>query len=506
MAELPASQKKISQSYSGNLGYFRRPHYLRSLRFWCFTITAIVSVVVAVTFNQWGSQKAFSTGPISENHAHLANNCQACHSGANNGMAELLQPKDPAALLSMVSLKAMDAACIQCHPTTTLHAPQTAGLVGTAFASQLQVVHATSCASCHREHTGQHRLASPANHACTDCHNDSAKLEQSYASSPKSPSPAPSATGVNLDLGDGLARFIPPPRKTEGLPPFASFPEGHPGFGYERPNAQDPADLKFNHARHFRSDIPQLNNAKLDCASCHQTEPNGAFYQPVRYEKHCQQCHSLQIQQSLPKLLIPHGDPEKVRHFLASLDSSFYESFRAQGTTDPVELSKRVDAERQILQQRGLFSLQDLEERVFLQGDPQTAKDERLMRSGNPKFLTECAKCHSVTPGTLDQGPTVQSPNVARRWLQAGTFNHRPHQNMKCADCHEGATKSKLTSDILLPTQQSCTECHHPPTAHKEGVKASCQSCHHFHSSASQTPLGDGARKLLKTTLLDHQP
>ena len=323
---------------------------------------------------------------------------------------------------------------------------------------------------------------------------------------PKDPAATASVSGVNLDLGDGLARFIAPPRKPETLPTFASFPDGHPVFGYERPNALDPADLKFNHARHFRSDVPQLNNKKLDCGSCHQPEPNGAFYQPVRYEKHCQQCHSLQLQQNLPNLLIPHGDPEKVRHFLSSLDSAFSEGFRAQGISDPVELSKRVESERLILQQRGLYTLQDLETRVFLQGDPQNGKDERLMRSGNPKFLTECAKCHSVTEGTLDHGPQVQKPNVARRWLQTGSFNHLPHQTMKCAECHEGATKSKLTSDILLPTQHSCAECHHPPTAQKEGVKASCQSCHHFHSPVSPAALGEGARQFPKTTLLDPKP
>jgi hypothetical protein len=132
------------------------------------------------------------------------------------------------------------------------------------------------------------------------------------------------------------------------------------------------------------------------------------------------------------------------------------------------------------------------------------------MRAGNAKFLTECAKCHDVTPATVDRAPEITPPNMAMRWLQKGQFNHQPHGHMQCAECHAAAKNSKLTSDILLPTQKSCAECHRapdaktPPIMHGKtdahathtsgefqrkfgGVKWDCQACHVFHAPAAAT-------------------
>ena len=153
-----------------------------------------------------------------------------------------------------------------------------------------------------------------------------------------------------------------------------------------------------------------------------------------------------------------------------------------------------------------MFSLEDLQKRVFLQGDPQDVSGERLMRSGKPKFLTECAKCHTVNAGGNGLEMAVQAPQIPKRWLSKGAFNHLPHKASACIDCHGAATKSKLTSDILLPTQQSCTECHQPFAAGKEGVKFSCQNCHHFHSSYTAPPLEASSRPAVPSTPLKLQP
>jgi len=98
---------------------------------------------------------------------------------------------------------------------------------------------------------------------------------------------------------------------------------------------------------------------------------------------------------------------------------------------------------------------------------------------------------------------------MAERWVQRGPFTHLPHEHMTCADCHGAATQSKLTSDILMPPQKLCAECHRPPNiANLEhwdamkndrarapdspalaaaqrsagGVKWDCQNCHVFHA------------------------
>jgi hypothetical protein len=102
--------------------------------------------------------------------------------------------------------------------------------------------------------------------------------------------------------------------------------------------------------------------------------------------------------------------------------------------------------------------------------------------------------------------------NIAERWAQRGPFTHLPHQHMNCADCHGGASQSKLTSDILMPSQKLCAECHRPLAQsvreregfagqHAElkpntpemvaaqrrdgGVRADCQTCHAFHAPLS---------------------
>ena len=529
MAEKNPTQKQIAGKYEGNLGYPRKRHYLRRLRAWCFAAVVVVSILGVFTFRYWGTQKAFSTGPISENHARFANDCRACHldaetdlfksllrdpsTGAHPPLATSATSPAAAKLLSRTSLSLMDQACLQCHPTRGLHLPQSTGLALRAVSSELNIVHATSCAVCHREHAGAQRMALPERQSCATCHDHADELRRTRRSL-KLDQAIVAASGENRDLGDGLVRFIAAPRPVGTLPAFANYSDGHPPFGYEQPGSLDPGDLKFNHARHLRGDLPAVKKGKLDCATCHQPGPGGVFDQPIRYEKHCQECHSLQIQPSLPQLRVPHGDPEKARYFLASLGTSFDAALRADGLTDPTEIARRVEIETQALRRRGLNTLEDLERRVFLEGDPRDDATTRLMRAGNPKFLTECAKCHTVTPGGANHAPIVHPPHLAERWVQRGPFTHLPHEHMACADCHGAASKSKLTSDILLPPQALCAECHRPqaataaqpweavktstaPTPHSPalaaaqrsagGVKWDCQSCHTFHAPPDAT-------------------
>ena len=65
------------------------------------------------------------------------------------------------------------------------------------------------------------------------------------------------------------------------------------------------------------------------------------------------------------------------------------------------------------------------------------------------------------------------------RWLGDGTFNHAKHQQQTCAECHSSIHASTLTSDINIPTQKSCTQCHNSKPG---GVKNDCLDCHHYHN------------------------
>ena len=503
MADDEPTQKRISQRYDGAADYPRRAHYFRGLRSWLFAIAVVATILGALAFNYWGNESAYSPGPISRTHANL--DCRACHLEADGFSSKLakLASHDAEAKTARASssISRMDAACLECHASAQLHVPQAASVGLRTVSTQLTLVHATACATCHREHAGHERRALPSQQTCVSCHSDAGALTRAQQSVKLENTPV-AAAGENRNLGDGIVRFVPPARSPGALPAFASYAEGHPPFAYEQSGVRDPAALKFNHERHLRADLPQVNGHRLTCVDCHRPGAGGAFFQPVKYEQHCAQCHTLLFQPSLPKLRIPHGDPQKVRYFLAGREAAFELALRVEGVSDPVELKQRVQVEMQALERRVGNDLDSLEKRVFFEGDPPDRAGDRLTRADTRKFLTECAKCHAVSPGSAEHAPKVQPPNMAERWVQRGPFTHLPHQHMECIDCHGAAKRSRETTDILLPPQTLCAECHRPPAsptrsvtapagdAHTHaafqrangGIKWGCTDCHGFHA------------------------
>ena len=527
MNEPRLTQRQISLRYAGSADYPGHRHYLRRLRLWLFVGLAASSIIAALTYAGLSKEDAFSPGPISQNHSRFRNNCRTCHLGVDQGswnLARLMSfasaPKSADSIHrgANSSIEGMDMACLQCHARESLHLPQAAGMGVRAVSSEITVVHATGCAACHREHVGLKRMALPGEQSCASCHGNAEALRHSRETlhlMERRIAP----TGENRNVGDGVIRFLTPALPANNLPAFTTYSQGHPGFAWERPGMRDPAILKFNHQRHFRSDLPLVNNHRLTCSDCHQPGPDGVYIQPVKYEQHCARCHTLQFQPSIPQLVIPHGDPEKVRYFLASREVSFGLALRAEGVTDPNELKRRVDFAMKDLERRVLISgrgagtsamspqldLLTLEERVFFEGDPPDRKDDNIGRASAPKFLTECHKCHpSITRGDAVRAPKIELPNMAHRWIQHGSFNHRPHDHMNCTECHGAALHSTETGDILMPSQKLCAECHRAPvlsmeTLHKStadgldaqspaqqrahgGIEWDCTNCHKFHS------------------------
>lgn len=548
MAGPNRTQKQIAEKYKGNLDYFRRGHYLRRLRLFAFLIAVVASLAAVFGYRYWGKPELFSTGPISENHARFANDCQVCHEGANPDLVEVLRAKkvnftadgvtqididkitksagEAAGKLDAKNLRAlaeqgiaytslslMDRSCLKCHEPMGLHQPQSAPLALKSTLKALPVVHAFACSTCHREHIGHQRMKLPTSESCESCHNNADELARTRELL-KLPKSNPPTRAENRDLGDGLVRFIPPAKK-DAPHAFKNYADGHPPFGYEAPNLRDPAHLKYNHWRHEQGDIPQLNGHQLRCADCHQPGGNGVRYQPVDFEKHCYSCHSLHIDPDLPEVRIPHGDPEKVRDFLRpdSLTLHFAEAFRARGVSDRLELGTKIKAEFDHLADRGMTTAEELERRVFFVGDPPVENERNTPKSNRTPFFASCAKCHDLerTGGV----PRVMPTNMAQQWVQRGPFTHVPHAHMQCTDCHGAAKTSKLTSDILMPPQKLCAECHRPldkkQLEHAQdtlklraelkpgssdlaeaqrragGVKEDCQSCHVFHAPPAAT-------------------
>lgn len=527
--------KQAVEKYQGNLSYFRRGHYLRWLKLSLFLLSVLVSLAAVMTYPRWGNSTLFSTGPISANHAGFAGDCRQCHEGAEPDLAKRLKSprlieatlrgKMPSGekaakwLLQKTALTRMDQACAKCHDPEQLHQPQAAALAMRGFISSLAVVHSSSCSECHREHVGTARMKLPDSRTCEGCHNDAARLQRSLTLVKLEDATPPTAP-ASLILPDGLRHFIVPRPGDRRLTPFKSFAEGHPAFEYETKAVKDPTVLNFNHQRHGQKDIPKINGHALNCTDCHKTTGDGAFFGRITFAQHCNRCHSLQVDPEMPGLTLPHGEPAAVRAYVEAIQSNMrIYAERKLGLNKPDELDKFVKERAERLKQRGLTKVEEFENRIFYTGDPPQTAATPVSKLGKAVFLPACVKCHALTPaqpatGTLAPLPKVTFVTPPDRWLTRGPFTHAKHTYMSCAACHDDpkltltpVRSSTHTSDILLPRQAICAECHHPAdpaTARpietvglkpeqvrlaltekqrKEGgVVSECQTCHRFHT------------------------
>ena len=130
-----------------------------------------------------------------------------------------------------------------------------------------------------------------------------------------------------------------------------------------------------------------------------------------------------------------------------------------------------------------------LEEQVFFGNLRQGPVPATAGYAGpGPAKFAGCATCHEVTArGTAV--PLITPPVMPDRWMNHAKFNHAKHTAMACADCH-AAAKSQLTSDIIMPSQHSCTACHSP----RGGVSDSCTTCHTYHNPPPAAWLSGGAQ------------
>src|SRR4029077_19984146 len=74
--------------------------------------------------------------------------------------------------------------------------------------------------------------------------------------------------------------------------------------------------------------------------------------------------------------------------------------------------------------------------------------------------------------------PVVAKAAITTRWLSHASFDHEAHQMVSCAACHAKAADSKETSDVLIPSVQTCKQCHH---AGSDAAEARCFECHTYH-------------------------
>jgi hypothetical protein len=85
-----------------------------------------------------------------------------------------------------------------------------------------------------------------------------------------------------------------------------------------------------------------------------------------------------------------------------------------------------------------------------------------------------CVTCHEL------EGGAFVDPAPAQAVLVRARFPHGAHlAHALCGKCHAGVERSRLSSDLALPSMTTCRECHVPGQA-REG----CLTCHGYHPRA----------------------
>ena len=408
--------------------------------------------------------------------AHQTDNetCVACHGSAHAGPHGLVKAAFNAtpgpfqvrslAATGLPGMNAIDRNCEQCHLAHSFHEPN--------------VARAHSCSACHREHQGSGLMAKPTDANCLSCHANAQVMQASVGLGKKL---SPAAFDYRPTQGRVLFKA---PRPEAGYTELIhSFATDHPEFQVLAAKLKDPDKLKFNHALHLSSgNVPQLNGHKLDCADCHKPDAAGVYYLKISYDENCQACHSLQFDVNNPGLRVPHGNAEHVRAFLRSLPEQYSEFGATQkGITRQADLQNFVQTQMTQIRER-YGSGEELERRIFF-SDAHTGPAMQVAGTdalGAARF-PGCAYCHEVTPSE-NSTPIVSQPFLPDRWLIRGQFDHSKHFKVSCTQCHD-ALHSRDTADVLLPTKQTCVECHSP----KGGVESSCSTCHSYHTPQKQT-------------------
>jgi hypothetical protein len=472
MNEERGTQREIAKKYRDRVqSRFTRTVW-RSERFLLSVVLFAGGVVAIYYCEKEKPQTFFNPGPLSRSHAHLQKGCASCHVPERLTSSSAGQPPAFFQVLNdrfekgAPSFERIDRACGQCHQQHDFHEPN--------------VVTNRSCSACHREHQGLDALMRIVSLDCASCHNNSAVMQASAERGKQLPR-------QRFHLNPKLVNFrqivLQLPRPADGYTKtFASFSEGHPPFQLQRENVRDNDVLRFNHARHLNSsDIPPTKAGKLDCNYCHQPESNGRYMQPISFDAHCQECHSLQFDVRNPDFQLPHGDAQLVRTFLRTLPAQYAElARRKRGLTNETKINEfAVQQVRQLLTQ--FSNAEELERSVFFTTDPYKAS-QKNDSSSRAKY-TGCAFCHEVKQAAGISYPTAEitKPVMIERWLPHAHFSHAKHAMVaSCRECHVAAASSRLTSDVLMPAKESCVRCH---SAGGIARKASeCATCHLYHS------------------------
>ncbi|MBY0524010.1 MAG: hypothetical protein K2R98_11460 [Gemmataceae bacterium] len=434
------------------------------LVFLAITLAPLVPLGYVTLSRQQGVEAVFAPGAISRVHAQLA--CQDCHAAAWRAGRRALREDSQA-------VAAMDRACAQCHggllhaPTEPARAlalaPSAARPPQVRSHNDCQVGHRVSnCAECHPEHHGPRLTLRAGDAHCIACHTD-----------------LRTTTGQRTFTGS-----------------IRNFNTDHPPFGQWRPKGlHDSGALHFNHQAHLnmnehavRGIGGALRRLKAqECAYCHEPDSTGRNMQPIRYEKHCADCHPLSIPLS--------GGNHSAETRTATED--FVR--RPAPHTTPVEVRRLLQSRLSVLalQHPEFWEGETSEPEFVLPGGarvPSTPRTPRAWVAAQQASIERllfdgaggCRFCHvEKTERPRELGlPRYEWTSVPTRWFPHAQFSHVKHGQMQCRDCHRAGT-SRQASDVLMPTIDQCKQCHQQGNSPSK-ARADCLECHRYHAPVLQ--------------------
>lgn len=400
------------------------------------------------------NKSLWSSGPISNVHRLIADDCTACH----------VKPFVPV----------RDQECMSCHSMTD-HA-QTMPAVMSAH-KELDL----RCGHCHKDHSGGRAPIEKSSSLCTSCHADLSQVH-----------PGGAGGGVKPFTVEAKVRsFDQHPEFHVSLVRFAE--DGKPAV--ERVSLKaggrpvDPTALALNHKKHLEAGLRGLPEGKnaLACVDCHQLTENRKDVKPVAFDKHCRSCHPLTFDERIPQTEVPHGNAAEVYNFVYAEYAKLF--LVSKPENERMATVRRFKPGMTVIQEPDIQFTRD-----FVESESRNAETTLFTR-------TACKLCHTITeirdhpPGTT--AFEVVKPHMPARWMPSARFDHGAHQTMTCESCH-AARGSTKTEDILMPSAVTCKTCH---TAQRGTAKVSspCISCHSFHDPIL---LGENQKKTIHELLL----
>lgn len=347
-----------------------------------------------------------------------------------------------------------DQACAGCHAKTPHHTD--------AKFQDLQTLKETRCATCHKEHYGEHALIRFDSGLCADCHED---LQQTIATQFDTKTDLLNASDFGTDHPEFRVTLVS--LDYEGV-------ESRERISLNEGGLQERSNLKFPHDTHLKEEGVKgpEGNVKLNCASCHIPEPGGAEMRPIDMETLCQDCHRLTFEPKDPQRQVPHGDVREVLYALQEYYAAQALAGDYQDESAPAVVRTRRRPGSRLSEAERLEAL-----------DWACKKTAQVSTEVFEARL--CGSCHEVRK--LPSDPLqpcmaqwdVLPARVAQTWLPKAQFTHAKHKTMDCKECHPAST-SPSSKDILLPPIDNCRQCHGGTKA-VEKLRSTCVDCHGFH-------------------------